>query len=228
MGSRQRMYLKDEAEQHGHCRWCKHCLARYEFCYNTTTETKSKRVDPKWIWIGDTGASAHMSNVWEGFFDVQEDKGKTNFAGDGHHANTTHSGQWRGRMHNVGKEQKQLNKGEKITLDHVLYVPNLRHNLFSITKAMKDGGKISNDGDIIQLVKDNMKIRFDYKLRTKNGHVMAAIIKPLGILNEDEGEGKIRMNINDYHNRTYQSETYIKATADRLNIKLTGKFDLKK
>ena len=77
----------------------------------------------------------------------------------------------------MGKDLKSLIKGDEVLLDKVLWVKDLRNNLFSITKAVNDGGMISNEGDaLVVKYPDGREIRFDYKVKTKKGFVMAAII----------------------------------------------------
>ena len=75
-------------------------------------------------------------------------------------------------------------------MNNALHVPTLKHNLYSITKGIADGGQLTNDGDILMLKFKVYMIRFDYKIKTKTGHIMAAIINPLGIL-EDTDTSKL-------------------------------------
>ena len=75
-------------------------------------------------------------------------------------------------------ENKYLHQIKKIYihLKDTLYVPGLEHNLFSLTKALSKGGKVTNEGDIMIVECNGLKLRFDQKLGTSKGHVMATII----------------------------------------------------
>ena len=57
----------------------------------------------------------------------------------------------------------------EILLDDYKYSPNLDVNLFSITKALSKGWKLSNDGVKLILTKNNAKLIFDKVLHTKDG-----------------------------------------------------------
>ena len=89
-------------------------------------------------------------------------------------------GNWRGRQLHVGPANK-LERGQLWELKDCIYIPELTHNLFSLTKAMSEGGLIVNDGDILVLKVKDKETRFDFKIKTKHGYVMATIVKDLGI-----------------------------------------------
>lgn len=59
-----------------------------------------------------------------------------------------------------------------------LYVPNLSHNLFSMTQAMNNGCIIYGEKDLIKIAAGGKEILFGVKTKTKNGFVLAGIIKP--------------------------------------------------
>ena len=89
------------------------------------------------LWIGDTGASSHMTNVWQRYTHVFQDRSKTNFGKVGSDAIGQYAGSWLGRQYHQGKVHKQVTKGKKIALENVLYIPELRNNLFSINQEIK-------------------------------------------------------------------------------------------
>ena len=78
-------------------------------------------------------------------------------------------GTWIGRQYHIGQVHKQLVKGEMVEMQDVMYVPDLRTNLFSITRAMSEGAKVTNDGDIIVVDWGHKQLRFDFKMKTQNG-----------------------------------------------------------
>ena len=65
-------------------------------------------------------------------------------------------------------------------MKNVMYIPGLRTNLFSITQAIGEGAKIRNEGEVIIVDWGDKVLRFDFKMRTKNGYIMAAVLKPIG------------------------------------------------
>jgi hypothetical protein len=55
-----------------------------------------------------------------------------------------------------------------VTLKEVKYVPELRVNLFSISKALKNGFDLSNKGLMISLKKGSVSVTFDKVIKTVN------------------------------------------------------------
>ena len=104
---------------------------------------KEKDFEKVFVWIGDTGASSHMSHVWEGFTRVSEGQAKACFARDGDEAQARVSGDWKGRYHYTRKGNK-YERGTMLNLEDVLWIPDLRNNLFSITKEITRGAKLVN------------------------------------------------------------------------------------
>ena len=88
------------------------------------------------IWIGDTGASTHMSNNREGFYELEKISSKTKFAKEDDGTDVTEMGKWRGRHYVYAEQEKQLVRENIITMNDVLYIPCLRNNLYSITKGI--------------------------------------------------------------------------------------------
>ena len=127
---------------------------------------------------------------------------------------------WKGKQYNVGNENvNQLIKENLLTLDNVLYTPTLHHNLFSITKGISDGGTLCNKDNILKLMFKDQVINFDHIIKTSNRYVMTALIEPIGIQHEKANDV---MNTNDFHQLTHQNKEHLRATAERLNIRLIG------
>jgi hypothetical protein len=148
------------------------------------------------IWVGDTGASTHMTNYWDGFCKVKQENSKAIFAQTDLTTPIKWSGEWKGVQQIYENGNKKGPIGDKMVMTDVLYVPTLTHNLYSITKGTSEGGILSNDGDVITLKFKDHTIRFDYKIRTKSGHVMAAVINPIGIMQDVSKDDLIPENIN--------------------------------
>ena len=82
-------------------------------------QDKEKDFEKMFVWIGDTGASSHMSHVWEGFTRVSEGQAKACFARDGDEAQARVSGDWKGRYHYTRKGN-QYERGTMLMLEDVL------------------------------------------------------------------------------------------------------------
>jgi hypothetical protein len=98
--------------------------------------TKSKD-NNSLTWIGDTGATSHMTNDNEGMFDIEPNNQRILIG-------------IREKMQAVKKGKLKLKakgeNGEETTfiLLNVLFVPGLWKKLFSISKVIKEGGKINS------------------------------------------------------------------------------------
>ena len=80
------------------------------------------------IWIGDTGATSHMTHDLRGLFDVRENESNIQI-GDGNEMKTTVVGKYRGTI--VQEDGSELT----VILEDVCYVSALVCNLFSIAAA---------------------------------------------------------------------------------------------
>ena len=67
------------------------------------------------------------------------------------------------------------------------------------------------------------KLKFDYKVKTKDGYVMAAVIHPIGIQASMDKEVAQTRDINVFHKQVFhRNKPDMLLTAERLNLKLTG------
>jgi hypothetical protein len=100
------------------------------------------------------------------------------------------------KIGNLKCEVTQIN-GEKftMTLNNVKYVPSLCVNLFSFNKALKKGFKVSNDGVIVSLNFEHVKLTFDRVIDTTDGCVTGLSMKPM-----------ISNNINGFANASISNE----------------------
>ena len=110
---------------------------------------KDKNTIRKWedenVWVGDTGASSHLTHIYEGFSSTKDIKGtKANFGKKGDNLNTMIGGTWKGRIYELNNTQTKLIKGQKIQLKDTVYVPDIRQNLFSITREISLGAELIN------------------------------------------------------------------------------------
>ena len=119
-----------------------------ELLFNMTEKgTNTKKMQDDNIWIGDTGASCHMTNSLEGLSSMTDTKQSVTM-GDGKSISTAQIGVWKGVK--VTKDGQT----KAITLSKVAYVPSLCVNLFSITQAMKQGASLSSKGLMISISRE--------------------------------------------------------------------------
>ena len=63
----------------------------------------------------------------------------------------------------------------EITVHNVKYVLELYVNLFNVSKALKKGFKISNEGEAIRFSKNHVSVMFDRIFRTKEDYSVSGI-----------------------------------------------------
>lgn len=190
-----------------------------------TKNTNEIKIEDHLIWIGDTGASAHMTTVWNGFYTRHPENSRAMFAQPDLSTPIKWSGEWKGMQQMYENGNKKVSIGDVINMSNVLFVSTVKHNLYSITKGITDGGKLTNEGDVITLKFTEYTIRFDYKIKTKTGHIMAAIINPLGIVDDVDKDRLVAVDINDLHKQTHPGENHMRATAHRLDKRVTVKLN---
>jgi hypothetical protein len=129
-----------------------------------STATSKNKILMDDIWICDSGACGHYCNPDEGLFDVKDINEKI----------TVRNGESMKAIM-VGSLKRhviQLNGfSVDLTLKEVKYVPELWMNLFSISKALKNGFDLSNKGLMISLKKGSVSATFDRVIKTVNGSI---------------------------------------------------------
>ena len=108
-------------------------------------------INDKNLWIGDTGESCHMTNQWDGFYEVWEQNAKAQFAHASEEVKISKGGNWRGLQTEIHPSGTHLKEQREINLNNVLFVPTLRHNLYSITQGIAEGGVLTNKGNNFHL-----------------------------------------------------------------------------
>ena len=170
-------------------------------------------------WIGDSGASCHMTNQSDGMFEIRDiDEDIT--IGNGKPMKATKVGKLKVEMVQKNGSTQQF------TMVGVKFVPDLYCKLFSVTAALDKGFQIGNKGRVITLQKGDFKIAFDKVFETKTGFISGVELKA----RSDEVaqaalEAGREININDLHQRLgHPSEESVRRTAKMLDLKVTGKF----
>jgi hypothetical protein len=111
------------------------------------------------IWICDSGASGHYSMSMEGMFNIRDIDEKVT-VGNGNIMVATKVGSLRRQV--IQLDGSKLD----IEINEVKYLPDLCANLFSVNKALKNGFKLSNDGENISLTKGSACITFDIIIKS--------------------------------------------------------------
>lgn len=154
--------------------------------------------DPN-LWIGDTGATTHMSRHKQGMTNLRKaEEGDSVTMGNGGIEVTNMIGDIPGTI--CDKHGKQL---ESTALLSVSYVPTCQFNLFSIPKMMKQGWILGGDAkNGIFIKKGNHVVRFDIVVPTKNGLVFGMYLKRDTEVAGTAQENKpVKLTIQEVHNR---------------------------
>jgi hypothetical protein len=118
------------------------------------TATLKNKILTDDIWICDSIACEHYCKLDKGLFNVKDINEKI-IVGNGESMKAIKVGSL--KCHVI-----QLNASiVDVTLKEVKYVPELWVNLFSISKALKNGFDLSNKGLMINLKKGSVAVTFD-------------------------------------------------------------------
>ena len=173
----------------------------------------TKKTNQGQIWIGDTGASCHMTNSISGIINLQAIESNIMF-GNGERLKATHIGDKEGYVLQKDGSRKP------ILLKKVKYVPKLTCNLLSISTALQNGCTMEGTSNKIKLKKGKREYVFDQKIRSGKGNLYGIRI----IDYKNDKNDKAYLSINDIHEMLgHPSEEITKATAFKLNLKPTGK-----
>ena len=166
------------------------------------------------MWLGDSGASCHMTCSTAGMYDCEMINSSVKI-GNGKLLKATKI-----EKKHLTVIQEDGNATDVVLLD-CKYVPELWVNLFSITKALKNGWDLSNKGTNIILTKSNVDIMFDKVLKTEYGQVVGVEMVPqdetANILWEHEQEAGYS-DLNKMHGQA--DESSIRETVAYYQLKL--------
>jgi len=122
-------------------------------------------------WLCDSAASNHMKNTSEGMNDLEEHTKKI-IVGNGKEIYSTHIGTFTGQI------SQEDGTTSTVKLKDTYLVPDLWVNLFSLTKALTKGSKLSNQGEFIKVTSEDYSIKFDRKFSCGRGHLLAVDMIP--------------------------------------------------
>ena len=166
-------------------------------------------------WIGDTGASTHMTNDDQGMYDCEKvDKQFIN-VGNGEKLKVVKRGKKRCTIEQKGGQVVH------VVLENVNYVPKLTYNLFSITQTLNKGWKITNDGVKIILTQGRTQIKFDRTFKCPTGQLIGIRMRPMIEL-VNIGKLNNGNTLNDWHQKlSHACEAVTKETAKKMKWKVT-------
>ena len=175
------------------------------------------------IFIGDSAATSHMTNNKTGVYDLKPIRGSV-MIGNGESISCTH----KGKLDVICKHK------DGSTAKHtweVKIVPQLNHDLFSFTKAMKEGwqmhGRWKEGGLMIELSQTSKNsIKFDRMIPSGSSWLMGLKTQRLvGQAHAVIEPGKSIPILKFHHITGHTGEHLLRPTAEYMGIKLTGKLE---
>ena len=175
------------------------------------------------IFIGDSAATSHMTNNRTGVYNLVPIRGSV-MIGNGESISCTHKGKLDVICkHNDGSTARQTWEAK--------IVPQLNHDLFSFTKAMKEewlmNGRWKEGGLMIELFKQTKtSMKFDRMIPSGSSWLKG--IKTQRLVGQEHAaiEPGKSIPIWKFHQMTGHTGEYLmKTTADYMGIKLTGKLE---
>ena len=173
------------------------------------------------IFMGDSAATSHMTNNKTGVYDLTPIRGSV-MIGNGESISCTH----KGKLDVICKHRDGSMARE--TWDMKI-VPQLNHDLFSFTKAMKEGwqmnGRWKEGGLMIELLKTTRaSMKFDRMIPSGSSWLMETRTQRLVGQPHAVIESGRSIPIWKVHQMTgHTGEHLLKTTAENMGIKLTGK-----
>ena len=116
-----------------------------------------------------------------------------------------------------------------VTHEKVKFVLELWINSFSIRKSLKNGFNISNNKEILSLIKRNVSLIFDNIVKTKDGWVPAMRLMPVlndvGLATVESGKSDT-IDVNNLHRiLDHCGRICARLTGKALGFEATGKFN---
>jgi hypothetical protein len=176
----------------------------------------------KTFWICGSGSSSHYCMTTEGMFNLQDIDEKITI-GNGKKMLATKVGSLRRRVVQVDGSTLE------IVISEVKYLPDLCANLFIMNKALKNGYKLSDEGDNISLTKGSAFIFFDIIIKSLDGTVsrikMVSLESSTAFVTQNILESNKIINVNKFHEMIgHCGVDRLKKTAQVHGLKLKGDF----
>ena len=117
------------------------------------------------IWVGDTGASSHMTMSLKGMHRLRDMEGHVT-VGSGERLKVSKIGD------KVGTVIQKNGIKKNILLKDVKYVKDLNCNLLSLTQAINSGYSMTGNKDGLWIRKGVATFEFDYRFKSGSGVLM--------------------------------------------------------
>ena len=172
------------------------------------------------IFIGDSAATSHMTSNKMGVYDLVPIKGSV-MIGNGKSISFTH----RGKLDVICKHKDGSIARETW---NVKIVPELNHDLFSFTKAMKDGwqmnGRWKEGGLMVEKFKTTRaSMKFDRMIPSGSSWLMVIRVKRVFDQAHAAMEPGKTISMSKFHEMTgHTGEHLLKPTANYMKLKLIG------
>ena len=177
--------------------------------HNEGTEAKGSNQ----IWIGDTGATCHMTFSKEGLTNLKPISSCVIF-GNGERLKATHIGDLKGTV--IQKDGTET----PIFMTKVKYVPQLTYNLFSITAALEHGCEMHGSNRQIKIKKGRSEYKFDHRIKNGKGNLYGIQIVERNCDKTPSKETTL-LSMNDLHEKLgHPSADITKATATKLKLNM--------
>jgi Reverse transcriptase (RNA-dependent DNA polymerase) len=187
-----------------------------ELLLNTMDDSLKTAPDDEDLWIGDTAATVHMTPTEDGMTKMRKVHGDIT-VGNGEVMTTTKQGDIPCQI--CDKSGKVMSSG---IITDVALTENCPFNLFSLTKMMNKGWKLSGDSNGIKLNKGDKSLIFDVPIETPKGVVYAMRIHRTQRKEIATPALTTVMNVNKAHRLLgHQSESTTRKTAEYLGWRIT-------
>ena len=170
------------------------------------------------IWLGDTGASSHMTMSLKGMHRVRDMAGSVT-VGSGERLKVTKIGD------KVGTVIQKNGLKKNIVLRNVKYVPDLNCNLLSLTQVINSGFAMTGNKDGLWIRKGAATFEFDHRIKSGTGVLMGIRISDREASTSISDESVKKLQAHLMHALLgHASNEHTKATCARLGINLSGTF----
>ena len=150
--------------------------------------------DPN-IWIGDTGASTHVTNNANGMLNLRNDSGGITM-GNAKVEQATQVGDLPGTVCDKNGYQKS-----SVILKDVNVVPTSAFNLFSVSKLLKNGWNLSGTKESLVLSKGKSSVTFDIVINTPKGMIYATYLRRGSEVSGAVTDVRTKMSLKQAHER---------------------------
>lgn len=180
---------------------------------------------PPDVWIGDTGASCHLTNCLDGMIDLEDCSSKIT-VGSGENLDCLKIGT------KTGKIVQKDGTIRSLKLKNVKYVPKLHCNLISLSQLLSDGKELRGSKTMMKVISENRPVLiFDRKISSGKGFLFVVKIstndfnqKAIGGANKVRFSKNKRININLAHQLLgHPGSAILRSTAASLGWILNGK-----